>query len=70
MCYVAEDFEREVAEAAACGKADQDYQLPDGQTITVGSERFRWVAGSWWMAWMVDWWVLGGMHGCPARMDG
>lgn len=42
LCYVAFDFEEELASAHASPALQQkSYELPDGQTITVGSERFR-----------------------------
>jgi len=40
LCYVASDPEVEL-QRAACGALDSTYELPDGQTITLGSERFR-----------------------------
>jgi len=39
--YVALDFEKEREEAARSSAIDQQYQLPDGQIITVGDQRFR-----------------------------
>ena len=35
------DYEKELEEAETSSDLEQNYELPDGQVITVGSERFR-----------------------------
>merc|ERR1712223_1236149 len=41
LAYVALNFEEEMAKAETSSDIDKNFELPDGQVITVGAERFR-----------------------------
>lgn len=41
LCYVALDYEQELKDCSTGTSKDATYEMPDGQIITIGSERFR-----------------------------
>merc|ERR1711981_499329 len=41
LAYCSTDFDKELEEAPTAQDLEKQYELPDGQVITIGAERFR-----------------------------
>merc|ERR1712080_685033 len=41
LSYVAKDFDEEIEKTANSSDHEKQHELPDGQVITIGNERFR-----------------------------
>ncbi|CAL4098191.1 unnamed protein product [Meganyctiphanes norvegica] len=41
LCYVPQDYDNELLQAATSSAIEKVYELPDGQVVTIGAERFK-----------------------------
>ena len=41
LCFVAKDFDQEMVKSAKNSSLEKEYELPDGNMVVVGTERFR-----------------------------
>jgi actin-related protein len=41
LCFVAQDYEEEMAASEQSSDLEKNYELPDGNVVTIGNERFR-----------------------------
>jgi len=41
LCYAAKDYDEELKQADQSSEIEKNYELPDGNVITIGAERFR-----------------------------
>jgi len=41
LCFVSVDYEKDMLDATKGSSFEKNYELPDGQVITIGNERFR-----------------------------
>ena len=41
LCFVALDYEEALKKSDSSNEYEKNYEMPDGQIITIGNERFR-----------------------------